>query len=525
MQKDDASLLPKEEYFPERILAQYDLLSCIHQNNTSSSTLAQSKESRQRVVIKHSQDPVGIRLLQNEYDILQYIWSSHQNSSAAEMFSFPYDLIIEGNHVWFIRSYIHGMSLEDVCETAFDQPGIPPEKALDIMLHVCEKVCFLHSLNPPVIHRDIKPQNILVDSLGDCHLIDFGISRLHQEGKSKKDTQVLGTRAIAPPEQFGYRQTDERSDIYCLGVVLYYCLTGDYDLTGLKNEVADPGLVPIIEKATQFDPDRRYQSAKELLRVLIEQRFSACLQKAGPQESMTNARKRTLFQNPLLLLLTAAVFFAGGSFYQKWSKEDTALSKTQTGETAATPSMDSSVTQVPESDPLLFAASYITQTSEAAANESPAISTFTFREPLLETAVRAALQKPEGELSWQDLCNVTSIHLYGMQPCDSEEDLLFYGTNPQSLTLSDEDAPLYRQPGTIKSLEDLWLLPNLEELNLYNQQIEDLSVFAQGVCPKLTKLGLGNNPVKDYSPLSSRERLTYLNLDEIQKAYSDLQQE
>lgn len=129
---------------------------------------------------------------------------------------------------------------------------------------VCEAVRELHeSFNPPLIHRDLKPANIVLSN-GRVFLIDFGISRVYRSG-SVSDTSHLGTRAYAPPEQYGFGQTDTRSDVYALGMVLYYCLTGrTAEVADRESAFAHP-LVPeeyrsIIERACAFDPRNRYDS-------------------------------------------------------------------------------------------------------------------------------------------------------------------------------------------------------------------------------------------------------------------------
>lgn len=117
----------------------------------------------------------------------------------------------------------------------------------------------MHTLTPSLLHRDIKPQNVIVDSFGKCHFIDLGISRFLNSSKTS-DTLVMGTRLTAPPEQFGYQQTDLRSDIYSLGILLLYCITGEYKPeNAVLMELSEP-VRQIVTKATMFDPDKRYQT-------------------------------------------------------------------------------------------------------------------------------------------------------------------------------------------------------------------------------------------------------------------------
>lgn len=167
-----------------------------------------------------------------------------------------------------ISEYIEGATLEELVHRdggglAFARVAFPV---------VCDAVAELHGLaNPPIIHRDVKPANIIVSNTPDgitATLIDFGIARRYREGTGA-DTVRFGTRAYAPPEQFGFGQTDVRSDVYALGMVLLFCLTGK-ESTGqptaetLAPQAIASDIAAIVLKATAFDPTVRYASAREL---------------------------------------------------------------------------------------------------------------------------------------------------------------------------------------------------------------------------------------------------------------------
>ena len=126
---------------------------------------------------------------------------------------------------------------------------------------------YLHSRKPPVIHRDIKPQNIILTPEGKCALIDFGTARLYKEA-NKEDTIFMGTQATAPPEQFGYGQSDERTDIYALGMLIRFLLTGSLEKE--SNAIYSGALKKIESKCTAFDPDKRYT---DIHRVIIALKF------------------------------------------------------------------------------------------------------------------------------------------------------------------------------------------------------------------------------------------------------------
>ena len=120
---------------------------------------------------------------------------------------------------------------------------------------LCEALMEIHRF---AIHRDIKPENIIMDRLGNVVLIDFSIARLFSEEKDG-DTSLKGTKSYAPPEQFGFHQTDARTDIYALGITLNELAAGK--LPEEKN--CRGALGKFIRRATELDPKRRYSSAKK----------------------------------------------------------------------------------------------------------------------------------------------------------------------------------------------------------------------------------------------------------------------
>lgn len=128
---------------------------------------------------------------------------------------------------------------------------------LDIAVQLCQALSELHNLVPPVIHRDIKPSNIIINSQKRVKLIDFDSSRLYKE-EAEADTRLLGTERYAPPEQYGFSQTDNRSDIYSLGVVFGM-------FPAFTSKTRQERWKQMVEKCTLFAPESRFQSAEEIL--------------------------------------------------------------------------------------------------------------------------------------------------------------------------------------------------------------------------------------------------------------------
>lgn len=163
---------------------------------------------------------------------------------------------------YLIREYLEGISLY---ELAASNGPLSPSKIRSAALSVCQVLRYLHSQQPPVICRDVKPQNVILDPSGRCHLIDLGAARRYRPEK-QTDTVFMGTQATAPPEQFGYQQTDQRSDIYSLGMLMRFLLTGSFDPP--PSETAHDPLNRVIRRCTAFDPKKRYPSVQALSRAL-----------------------------------------------------------------------------------------------------------------------------------------------------------------------------------------------------------------------------------------------------------------
>src|SRR5438874_9705011 len=134
------------------------------------------------------------------------------------------DFFTEGGRPYLVMELIPGESLEKRIDRLHGQP-MDEEEALEYGIQICLVLNFLHTQDPPIIFRDVKPANIMIMPNAQAKLIDFGIARTYKEGK-RRDTMSMGTAAYAPFEQFGKGQTDARSDVYSLAATLYHLLTG-----------------------------------------------------------------------------------------------------------------------------------------------------------------------------------------------------------------------------------------------------------------------------------------------------------
>lgn len=133
------------------------------------------------------------------------------------------DVIDEDDRFLIVMDYIEGNSLK----TALQEYGAQSQKnVIKWAKQLCDVLGYLHSQNPPIIYRDMKPANIMLKPDGNVVLIDFGTAREYKENNIE-DTTCLGTMGYAAPEQFGgMGQTDARTDIYCLGATMYHLVTG-----------------------------------------------------------------------------------------------------------------------------------------------------------------------------------------------------------------------------------------------------------------------------------------------------------
>lgn len=168
-----------------------------------------------------------------------------------------YDVVKTETGVTVLEEYVDGQTVADYLQTGLYSPS----GVRKVISSLCDALDLLHSHQ--IIHKDIKPENVMIDSGGNVKLIDFDAARLYKPYQSK-DTQAIGTMGYAAPEQYGINQTDERTDIYAIGVLMNVMLTGQPPEIRLYNG----RLKRVIVKCTQTIPDNRYQNVKELKRNL-----------------------------------------------------------------------------------------------------------------------------------------------------------------------------------------------------------------------------------------------------------------
>lgn len=227
------------EWIEKSIKEYYHLVKVLKKDDKKEIMLYQHKESGSTVVVKKLQHKSKV------YEKLATI--THPNVIKVLEASSKDECTI------VIEEYLDGISVADLLERG----RISTKMAYQITLQVCDGLELLHEHE--IVHRDIKPENIFLLQNDHVKIIDFDASRIYRKYE-KKDTVVLGTVGYAPPEQYGEAQTDARSDIYALGVLMNVMFTGTHPV----NQVAKGKIGNIIEKCIMVNQDQRYRNVSEI---------------------------------------------------------------------------------------------------------------------------------------------------------------------------------------------------------------------------------------------------------------------
>ena len=221
------------------------------------------------------------------------------NRHVIKVYDCIYDEVTKNTYV--IEESIDGIELRTYIR---ENGRLSQDESVRILKQICIGLETLHGLNPPVIHNDIKPANVMLRSSGDAVLIDFDISREVKSQSYSKNTQAFGSLGYTSPEHHGnFGQTTPASDVYSLGLVLHDMLTGtiqDYDEeiddpendkgeslakrqnTFYNNILYQGPLRPVIEKCLSLSPEERYKDAKAL-RVALESEGLTKVQEGNKQ--------------------------------------------------------------------------------------------------------------------------------------------------------------------------------------------------------------------------------------------------
>lgn len=248
----------QEEDMPEELLSEYTFESC----------LRKEPEGRKELyLLRRKEDGVKalLRITKNypEEDALEEakLLQRLEHPGIPRMLS----ACEKNGRNYLVREYVEGRTLYEVVSSC---GCLGADDILGIALKLSDILCYLHGQIPPVIHRDIKPQNIVVGYDGSIHLIDFGIAREHK-WQRRQDTSVVLTLDYAPPEQYGFEQTTPLSDLYSFGVVLLFLASGRTIRSDLEAQIINNRLRELIERCIAFNPKMRIQSAEEIRAYIL----------------------------------------------------------------------------------------------------------------------------------------------------------------------------------------------------------------------------------------------------------------
>ena len=423
------------DYLPEDMQEYWTVYECLKESEDSSTFLVKETATGILCVLKWGRNR-QTEFLRNEMEIMKKM-ADRKLSGIPK----AYRIFEENGEVYLVREYIEGMSL---AQMVLQKGGISEAEICRISRKICQTAEQFQNPNEPMIHRDIKPENIVVTPGGEVVFIDFGTMRSYKKDGSR-DTFVVGTRGTAAPEQYGYTQTDQRTDVYAIGQTMLYMVSESYEMNQLSECAVSWRMKKIIEKACSFEPDKRYGDAAQLRRAV--------------EKCQANNRKKVYKKAGAVFGLIAA-----GYILAIFSPDGTVIENKRI------------------------------ETAEQSAAEEQIQAEITFREELIEEAVRKELGLSKTDkITVSMLENVRKLRIVGKEILDDED--TFWGEGHH---VDGKDSSFGSVRGNITDLSDLAQMVNLEELALCNQKIEDISGLKE---LPLKKLYLSKNMITDFSVL------------------------
>ena len=459
--------LPDESEYPRELTAKYELMECLADKAETRTLLAVDREDGSKCAVKCYLRGSALFDRSEPEELRKVLWKPEEGPSPRFIAEYR-----NGEMRCVLREYVPGDTLSELAE----RRSFTEKEVLEIGLQLCDQLDVLHSMDPPVIHRDIKPQNVVIRPDGKAVLIDYGIARVRSDNET--DTVAFGTQGFAPPEQYGYSQTDARSDIYSLGILLNWLLYRDTKIAGRGASASGKGsarsgvsapekgaerggpsaLDKVIARCAAFDPQKRYGDVRQVKRALVA---------ARPEE---RGKRGVLYFAAAVLVAVLAV----------------------AGLTAAVRGRRARVS---------------------------------FQEPLVEQAVRMNLGLEEQTPVTQDmLAQVTGIYIVADAAYPDADE--FYPA------ISRWYAEGNKVHGTLRTLDDLAGMPELAQVCVVAEELKslapleglgklnkveckhnyitDINVLAG--MDRLTSVGINDNPVEDLSPLTKCPNLAFLDL-------------
>lgn len=436
-----------EKALPSELIDRYWILECLNSSEGCYTLLVSNRSTEQKYIAKCYSKHSSF-FTTAEPEIMTGI-----QSDAIPRFEGEYN---NEEYRCVLREYVEGVSLYEYVKLH----RLTEEEISNIAIKLSAAMKKLHDMENPVIHRDIKPQNIIVKNDGSIVLIDLGISRIYKEEECE-DTVLAGTQVFMSPEQYGFRQTDSRSDIYSFGVVLVWMLTGQ------TKPIQKPHteLEKIAYKCCEFAPEKRFQNDEMLIRALL---------KTLPEHSNKNSmRRKSIGINIMVLLVGVCLGFL----------------------------------------------------MHTAISDGRFQGGIKFKEPMIEQAVRVMLDKPSGKITKQDLEMCQEIYIHGRTILTSQEEFfqnaemwydegMPYGeiSDLSDLAMMPNLRAVYIGAQYIKDITPLENLEKLEYVELRCNEIEDITPLKNK--KYLRHIGLSFSNITEVDTFSTCPVLSAIDLRE-----------
>ena len=461
------SISEKAKYhLPLEMQGRWAVYECLKESEESFTILVRENVSGILCVLKWGRK-IQAEMLRNEMEILQKLTEAGLTGNPK-----GYRIFEENSGVYFLREYIEGIPLSQM---VLQKGGIQERELCRISIKICHAAEQFQNLEDPMIHRDIKPENLVITPGEEVVFIDFGTMRSYKKD-GQRDTFVVGTRGTAAPEQYGYTQTDRRTDVYAIGQTMLYMVTENYELKQLPECNISRKLKKVIEKACSFEPDKRYADAAELRKAIEkcqEDNRKTVYKKSGAAVGLIAAGYLLAVLFPGITVIKNGRIAADHNVTENQISAENILEERT--------SQNTEQSQNPEQ---------IQDTEQSQNNQ------ITFKEALIEAAVRKELNLSEtDEITADMLENVRKLRIVGKEILGDEDS--FWGIGHH---VDGKDSSFGSVRGDITDLSDLAQMTNLEELALCNQRIEDISGLKD---LPLKELYLSKNMITDFSVLQS----------------------
>ncbi|MUK87044.1 protein kinase [Ornithinibacillus sp. L9] len=226
-------------------------------------------------VDKHNPQRWAVKVANKDNKLSQKLIDETKILSELEHPNIPriIDFFSTEDYIFLVMEYAAGEVLTEYLNE--NDYKLPLTAVIELGIQLCDILEYLHNRSEPIIYRDIKPGNIIMKKNGEMKLIDFGISRKFREEKLR-DTVKIGTVGFAAPEQFEQKQTDQRTDLFSMGALLYYILSqGKYVYIAQKpishySNKLPKSLIKCINQLVELEPNKRLQHASDAKKLLVK---------------------------------------------------------------------------------------------------------------------------------------------------------------------------------------------------------------------------------------------------------------